>query len=111
MNTDSNDGASGPQVPSVEHRPNDGQYVIELDGHTAFLNYELRGRTMVITHTAVPPEFEGRGIGSFLVKTVLDDARSRGLVVVPVCPFVRSYIRDNPEYRDLVNFDDPGARS
>lgn len=110
MNTDTNDGAKGAQEPRVENRPHDGQYVVELDGHTAFLNYELRGRTMIMTHTEVPPEFEGRGIGSFLVKTVLDDARSKDLAVVPVCPFVRSYIRDNPEYRDLVNFDDPGAR-
>lgn len=110
MNTDSSNEASGAQAPSVDHRPNDGQYVVELDGHTAFLNYDLRGRTMVITHTAVPPEFEGRGIGSFLVKTVLDDVRRRDLFVVPVCPFVRSYIRENPEYQDLVNFDDPGAR-
>lgn len=110
MDTDPNDGAEATQAARVEHRPEDGQYLVELDGHTAYLNYELRGRTMVLTHTAVPTEFEGRGIGGALVKFVLDDVRSRGLVVVPVCPFVRTVIRDNPEYRDLVNFDDPGAR-
>jgi hypothetical protein len=36
------------------------------------------------------------------VKFALDDAEHRGLDVLPYCPFVRSYIFDHPEYRDLV---------
>ena len=32
----------------------------------------------------------------------LDDVRSRGLRVVPICPFVRTYLQHHPEYEDLV---------
>lgn len=109
MTSDPEDVITGAEQLEVQHRPEEQQYVVELDGHTAFLRYERRGRTLVLVHTEVPPEFEGRGIGSFLVKSVLDEARDGGLVIAPVCPFVRSFIRENPEYRDLVSFDDPTA--
>jgi predicted GNAT family acetyltransferase len=36
------------------------------------------------------------------VADALDDIRSRGLKVVPLCPFVAAYIRRHPEYEDLV---------
>ncbi|MEJ2626797.1 MAG: GNAT family N-acetyltransferase [Pseudolabrys sp.] len=45
---------------------------------------------------------EGRGIGSRLVKGVLDIARAQGLTVVPHCSFVGAYIKRNPAYADLL---------
>ncbi len=70
--------------------------------------YRLDGRSMTFTHTEVPPAFEGRGVGSALVRHALDDARRRGLSVVPMCPFVAEFIRRHDEYADLVA---PDARA
>jgi predicted GNAT family acetyltransferase len=53
-------------------------------------------------HTEVEPELERHGVGSQLVAATLDDLRARGLPVVPICPFVRGFIRRHPEYADLV---------
>jgi len=50
----------------------------------------------------VPAAVNGRGHGSTLVKGVLDIARTQGLKVVPVCPFVKAYIDRHPEYADLL---------
>jgi predicted GNAT family acetyltransferase len=60
-------------------------------------------------HTEVDPTVQRRGLGSALVAGALDDARARGLAVVPLCPFVDAYIRRHPEYADLV-VDDPARR-
>ena len=49
-----------------------------------FIDYQLASRVIVLVHTEV------------------DEARSRGLRVVPTCPYVASYIRKHPEYADLV---------
>jgi predicted GNAT family acetyltransferase len=49
----------------------------------------------------VPKELNGRGIGSRLVRGVLDIARAEGLKVRPLCPFVAAYIDKHPEYADL----------
>jgi predicted GNAT family acetyltransferase len=52
-------------------------------------------------HTEVPKALEGRGIGSALIRGVLDIARSEGLKVNPLCPFAKAYIEKHPEYVDL----------
>ena len=67
---------------------------------------EIRYRTepglVVLVHTEVASSAEGKGVGSALVAGALEDIRSRGLRVVPVCPFVAAYVGRHPEYDDLV---------
>lgn len=79
-----------------------GRYELAVEGGTAVLSYTRDGDTLRLTHTEVPAELEGQGIGSRLVKQVLDRARAEGVKVAPWCPFVREYIDRHPEYRDLV---------
>lgn len=67
-----------------------------------FILYRLDPGRMTLIHTEVAPALEGKGIASLLVKEALDDIRRRGLTIVPICPFVRGYLRRHPEYTDLV---------
>jgi predicted GNAT family acetyltransferase len=46
--------------------------------------------------------YEGQGLAGTLVEGALQDLRERGLGVIPVCPFVRTWLRRHPEYADLV---------
>lgn len=93
---------------AVRDDPDRHRYVAEVDGRQAVAEYILLPRreppTIIFTHTEVPDEMEGQGVGSTLVRHALDDARRRGLIVQPQCPFVRSYIERHEEYRDLVDF-------
>jgi predicted GNAT family acetyltransferase len=88
---------------SVADNPAASRYEAHLGDRVAgFSEYVTKPGRLVFTHTIVEPEFEGRGIGSKLVRDELDDVRRRGLKVTPLCPFVRAYIRRHPEYQDLV---------
>ncbi len=78
------------------------RYEVELEGQTAVLIYIREGKQIIFLHTGVPPALEGHGIANKLAQTALDDARVDGLVVVPECPFVASYIQRHQEYLDLV---------
>jgi predicted GNAT family acetyltransferase len=79
------------------------RYDVHEDGmHAGFSQYRKRGSLVAFIHTEVDPEFEGKGLGTALIKGALDDARAHGLHVLPFCPFVRSYIEHHPEYVDLV---------
>ena len=71
----------------------------ELAGIAA---YELTDGRITFTHTVVEDEFEGHGVGGQLARFALDDARSRGLKVRPLCPFIRGWIERHPDYADLV---------
>lgn len=72
----------------------------DVIGHAT---YRWEGGRVIIEHTVVDPERREQGKGSALARGALDDLRSRGLKVVPQCPFIASFIEENPEYRDLVD--------
>jgi predicted GNAT family acetyltransferase len=79
------------------------RYAIAVDGEAAgFTQYRDRGRAIAFVHTEIDDRFEGRGLGGRLIAAALDDVRSRGLAVLPFCPFVKAYIQRHPEYVDLV---------
>lgn len=80
-----------------EHR-----FELPLDGHVAFIEYTLGRDRITLTHTEVPEELEGQGIGGRLVKAALMDARERNLKVVPMCRFVAGYINRHREFLELV---------
>lgn len=86
----------------VRHDEARRRFELEEDSATGFLTYDLGDGRIVFTHTIVPPELEGRGIGGRIVKAGLDHARAEGLKVVPQCSFVRAYIDRHEDYRDLV---------
>ena len=87
---------------TVRDNPSASRYETQVDGHLAMLVYERNGNQITFQHTSVPDELEGRGIGGKLARAALEDARTRGLIVVPNCPFVASYIQRHPEYLTLV---------
>ena len=102
METEARVVDAGDGVEIVDSGSN-SRYEARLDeGLAGFLVYEMHDGWVTFVHTEVDPSFEGRGIGSRLAKAGLDDARARGLPVTPECPFVLSYIRRHPEYRDMV---------
>ncbi len=87
---------------TVRDNPARHRFELDADGHVAFSEYTLDGKILTLRHTEVPKELEGRGIGSRLAKGVLDLARSRGLKVVPRCPFIKGWIGKHPDYADLL---------
>jgi uncharacterized protein len=72
------------------------------DELVGFTEYHFYRSELALLHTEIRPEFGGRGLGSELVKGVLDDARARGLKVLPYCAFVRGWIGKHLDYLDLV---------
>lgn len=79
-----------------------GRYELVVDGATAFASYRMQDGRRVFTHTEVPESMAGQGVGSALARGALDDARARGMAVVPRCSFIAGYIERHPEYQDLV---------
>ena len=66
-------------INNVTNNPARSRYELVVDGHTAFVEYVLAPGVIDFTHTLVPKELGGRGIGSQLAAGVLADATARGL--------------------------------
>jgi uncharacterized protein len=73
------------------------RFELRADGWLAELVYRIRGDRLVLVHTEVPVELEGRGIGGRLVTAALDRAAREGLTLVPLCPFARGWLERHPE--------------
>lgn len=89
----------------VEDRPEKERYVVDVDGVEAgFAVYHIRaGDLYFFVHTEIYDGFGGSGIGTALARQALDDVRSKGGRVIPVCPFIWGFIERHPEYGDLVD--------
>lgn len=79
------------------------RYEITVDGVLAgFVTYHDHSGRRVFIHTEIDPAYEGRGLGSRLVRAALDDVRAKGMTIVPRCPFVRAWLESHEGYADLV---------
>lgn len=73
------------------------RYTVAVDGELAgyiVMRPEAEGR-VVLPHTVIIPSFRGQGLAGILVSETLRDIAARGEVVVPVCPVVQRYLREN----------------
>ena len=92
--------------PEVKDNPDKHRFEISVDGEVAgYSAYRLGDGSITYTHTEIDPKFEGKGLGSRLAKTVLDESRARGQKVYAQCPFIAGYIDRHPEYQDLLATD------
>lgn len=89
----------------VSDAPGAKRYEARVDGgsEVAGLAQYIRTPELVaFVHTEVAPAYEGRGVGSALARTALDEARASNLRVLATCPFFAGWIARHPEYGDLL---------
>lgn len=73
------------------------------DVYAGKMTFEKQGdNSIVIEHTVVEKEFEGRGLAKELYLFVVDYARKEGLKIVPVCPYVKASFQKNPDHSDVL---------
>ena len=92
-------------APAVTDNPAASRYELHVGTELAgFVTYQRRNHGTVISllHTEVEPAFQGAHLATHLARFILDDARERGLAVLPFCPYIGSWIKKHPEYADLV---------
>ena len=81
------------------------RFELRADGWLAELVYRLRAGRLVLVHTEVPFELEGRGIAGRLVTAAVDRAAREDLTLVPLCPFARGWLERHPEVGSRVVID------
>jgi hypothetical protein len=86
----------------VRHNPQASRFEAFVDGELCRADYRMSGNVMQIVHSEVPYALEGRGLAAQVVRAALDFARANGLKVVPVCGYVRAYMRRHEETHDLL---------
>ena len=85
----------------VIHNEAEDRFETWIDDQLSKLDYMQDGNTMVMTHVGVHPEHRGQGVAGRLTQVALDYAREKSFRVIPMCPYIATYIRRNPQYEEL----------
>lgn len=88
----------------IENDIAENQFELSLEGCTSFIKYNIDGNDITFIHTEVPFPLKGKGIASALAKYVLEYAKENNLKIIPMCPFIRSYMKRHKEYKTLLKF-------
>ncbi len=90
---------------TVRNEPQLNRYVIFKDDEQAgFTEYHIHDDEIDFYHTEIDPEHREGGLASILVQFALDDVREHSdRRLVASCPYVRHWLREHPEYRDLLS--------
>ena len=82
----------------------DSRFELELDGTMARLDYKIgKSGAIYLIHTEVPDQFEGEGVGHKLVREALEIIERNDLKIIPLCPFVRSFLKKHQsDYEQLL---------
>ena len=87
----------------IRDNPDAKRYELPIGDQIAVVTYNLSEPNLMITETLVPQALEGQGIASRLARHVIGDARARGLLILPVCPFFSAYFQKHPDDADVVH--------
>ena len=85
------------------HLEDKQSYQLELEpGQWARLDYQQQGDILHLNHTIVPAALRGKNAAAKLLEYALQDIQDRGLKINPVCSYVQSYIKRNPQWQQLL---------
>ncbi|UPL14600.1 GNAT family N-acetyltransferase [Microbacterium galbinum] len=57
-----------------------------------FATFVTKHGQIRFTHTEIDPAFQGQGLAGKLAKAALTDAAASGDAIVPLCPYIASYL-------------------
>lgn len=81
-----------------------GRYVATVEGRqgNAELTFSIASPALVIAdHTGADDSLRGTGVARLLVERLVEDARSEGFKIVPLCPYVNAQRRKHAEWAEL----------
>lgn len=80
------------------------RFELKVDSFTAFIDYKIgKSGSVYLVHTEVPKVLEGKGVGHKLVRESLAIIEENHWKIVPLCPFVKSFLRKHPDdYQQLL---------
>lgn len=78
---------------TVTRNDDDSRYEIRTgDVLAGFAAFETKHGQIRFTHTEIDPAFQGQGLAGKLAKAALTDAAASGDAIVPLCPYIASYL-------------------
>ncbi len=89
-------------INGVVDHPKARRFELAIGGDIAAAYYRIQGDVVVLTHTEVPQEHSGQGVGTRLAEAVFEEIGRSGRKAVVKCPFMSRFATRHPEYAKLI---------
>jgi uncharacterized protein len=80
-----------------------GKFFLEQDGEiVAELRYVWVSKRLAPEQTLVNKKLSGQGYGKMLIKKLVEYAREKQVLIMPVCPFAKKVLESDPANKDIL---------
>lgn len=81
-----------------------GYAMARMDGKRAgLMTYSIAGEALIIIdHTEVEPDFNGKGVGQQMLHKIIDMAREKNIKIIPLCPFAAAMFKRSDDIKDVL---------
>jgi predicted GNAT family acetyltransferase len=88
---------------TIRHNPERNRFEVltggNVIGKAVYKEYDGGGAPQrIFYHTVINEEYGGQGLAGKLAKVALTETVEAGRAIVPVCPYIKKYVRKHPEY-------------
>jgi predicted GNAT family acetyltransferase len=78
------------------------QFVLKVGDHRARIEYDHQGDRIFLTRTDVPKQLADGNVHRVLTEKTLNHVEAHRLKLVPLCPKVKDFLRQNPAWQRLL---------
>lgn len=57
---------------------------------------------IIIDHTDVEPEYNGKGVGKKMLYKIVEMARHKNIKIIPLCPFAAAMFKKSGDIKDIL---------
>lgn len=87
----------------IKHNSEKNRFDLFLnDKEAGEIEYEIRRNKILLMHTGVRKEHEGKGFARLLLEFAINYAKENELRVQPICSYTKRVFERNPEYKKLL---------
>ncbi len=86
----------------VKQEKENERFIAEIEGHKAYLSYNVYDDKIDLSYAYTPPELRGKGIAKIVVEYAFNYAKDNNLKVIPTCSYVHAFVERNDKYKDLL---------
>ncbi len=86
----------------VKHDKDNERFVAEIEGHEAYLSYDLFADKINFSFVYTPRELRSKGVAKIIVEHAFNYAKENNLKVIPTCSYVRAFVERYDSYKGFL---------